>query len=88
MDLNKSPRRSAGHRHNVRDMTEAEKTRLLELRQKTTDSLDEFNGYIVKLYDSFVSQQHIADVLHLTQGAVHLKIRRHCEKTNKQQPPI
>lgn len=69
----------AGHRHQTRKMSESEERRLVELRSEIVRAHVAADDFLIALYDDHVSQQSIADVLGVTQGAVHLRIRKHRE---------
>lgn len=73
-------RSSAGHRHDVRKISDAEATHLLELKKNIGTASQEFKTYVVHLYESGVSQQSTAEKLNVSQGAIHLLLRRYYDQ--------
>lgn len=73
-------RSSAGHRHDVRNINDSEAAHLLQLKKNIGAASQEFKEYVVELYQLGVSQQSIAVTTSVSQGAVHLLLRRYYDQ--------
>lgn len=83
MGRNTDDRSIAGHRHEIRQPTDEEVRRIVELQHQIVRAHNEADDYIVDLYEAHVSQAAIARVLGVTQGAVHLRVRRRRERAKE-----
>ena len=69
-------RRADGHAGRVRPATATEKIELLRLQNRAAVATQQLLSLICELYTNGVTQQELGEVLGISQGAIHQRLKR------------